>query len=305
MNLSTNITAAGQYCGNTREIPPWPFLIGFVVFSAIGIPLNIISGIYFATNKSKSIPNRLMMCLSVVDILSLTSGLTTSVKDTLVISRTSIAYHVSYLATVFCYNTSGFLTTTLAITRVIAISKPLYRIRTKLLYWSLVVLALLLVGQAFYDLQTYSHDQSTQTKISIIVGLTMFEYGGFLLCTSASGIVIICLVLSKVEVGETSVQTDDARRKTQQKVAIAVSIISCTFAVCNILILSLYIALLISICQSDTFVHVISLVSAFNSAMNPIIYISRNTEIQDFIKALLKKGRCCRTSWSYFFCIFP
>ena len=315
------MTTCGYRYGIGSKITIY-FMIPFIPLCIIGIPLNALSFFYFFTSKSKSIPNRLMMSLSVVDVLSITFGLLLSAMEAGGVAEYSASYQISYVITTYCYNVSGFFTSTLAITRVIAIAMPLYQIRSKLLYWCLFGILILLAVQAYYDLnalnnhrsesnfnndlwvqsnssndmwaQNNSVNDSSAQNDSIIVLISMIELVGYFLCTAISGTIIIRVVSSRMKVGN-EVEGDATRRKTQRKVASTIAVISCTFAICNIVMIVLNLCILI-LSEACVLLAILSIVSSINSTANPIIYIYKNRDIQDFMKTCFKKIRCCKNS---------
>ena len=251
----------------------------------LGTPLNVLSTAFFLKNKTKSIPNRLLTILSMVDeatiLASLVGVLYEEAQYNKIISR------LLYFMTVFCCLTSGFITSVLATTRGVVINTPFYVIRPKLLYRIMSVIIIIIATQTAVKAYYFS-DIGLGEVGQILFFVIAIEFTIFLLCSIVSGIIVLYNICVREQLQWQGGDSDVPEfRKIQKKVTITILLITGAAVTCNTTVVISYV--LTFVLEEDEIpLELINLVLCLNSCVNPVLYIIRNKDIRVFITNIFK-----------------
>ena len=318
-DLNSHVLMFSEFSTSPEE--GWDITLGTLILLAglLGIVGNSLSLGYFWQTRRNDLATQLYLLIGVIDLC--TCLFQFPVPASLFKRRVPVLFNNIFFCTAwtilfdFLNKISMFLVLLLSLSRAIAIARPFYRIRKKLIFGGFLMYCLLLIAHSIFMLllkfsaiygadATYCYlyfetgeEKITETQNSFITTeyiLFSIEYGVPPLITFLSFLVCLVKLLKGSRVGA----TDDKRRTA----AVTVTIFTAVFLLCNcplFLLLTLYTTYLIV--YGDEFsidVGVFSnyfmlwyswticriLLTVLNATLNPIIYFFRMANFKKWIR---------------------
>ena len=248
---------------------------------AIGTMTNVASLIYFIKKGKRSLGDKLITVLNCVDLfLCLTAA---ALSSSMLFAPW---YMTVLLIAYFCVvDGTSYTTCLLSVTRAIGIASPFYKIRGKLLVALGVPLFIVMelvasLTPLFRGSDFYDDMAKGRVAITLLIMLIV-------LCAT---VVTICKLTKKNTVQE---ETEGTARNNK-KATWTVVILSTLFIVFNSIYIGttahLYVNYVYTVSpwfRSGTLIAI-----PLNSAINPIVYIVRRSDMRDFFKPIIQK-LCC------------
>ena len=259
-----------------------------VLIGMIGITTNGLSLCYFIRKQYNGLGNRLLMLLNICDLVVCFTALTSSI---LIHSKSSGGVTL-YLTSSFIYmvfiDCTGFSTCLISVTRTIKVCRPFFPIRGVWIGASFLVYFFGSFSREFVCYYLYFIQPLRDRRIISKYYPMIFSSGTTLSVVAVfiSTIITTHWLLRKNKIrGEVS-QTNKHATKT-------ILILSTTFCTINLIFVT---AALTSFCVKmgvikidepvmETYKDIVeSLTISLNSAVNPLIYLSRKKEMRQYFK---------------------
>ena len=253
-----------------------------VSICAIGTVTNMASLIYFIKKGDKSLGDKLLLTLNCEDLLLCIAA--AALSSSMLFAPDLPALLILYFCVV---DGTSYTTCLLSVTRAIGIASPFYKIRGKLLVALGVTLFIVMELVAIF-VPSWGLRSDTYHFIAIIrIAITL----AIILVVLCATFVTVYKLMKKNTVQEGTEET----ARNNKKATWTVVILSTLFIIFN----SIYIGT-----TAHLFIHGIygmdywfrsgSLIAIpLNSAINPIVYISRRSDMRASFKPIIQK-LCCR-----------
>ena len=273
-----------------------------LIISSIGIVSNTLSIIFFfKIRQIRRIGDKFLIFLNVVDILICFISLVLVLLDMLHEEYESSEieennfWGITYFS--FLIEISGLATCYLCALRAISIGWPLHLINPKKVYASTVLPIMYFVGGKLPmfiepDLKREATESSEQGQFSLPLQISFFNISIMVM------FVIICLIVSIRGLKKTRPERAGEGSDTNEKATKMILILGLIFLTFN----SAWMGILASIIKTDWVIKeedmeevkvpvqmLTYVISSINSAANPVVYMTRNEEMNKYIKQLFSQ----------------
>ena len=251
-----------------------------------GVLTNTASLIYFFKKGKKSLGDKIITLLNSVDLLLCISAALLS--SSLLSAYLKWLFYIFQLAYLCVVDGTSYTTCLLSVTRAIGIASPFYKIRGKLLIAVGVTLFVVMeLAASIVPVYTGAIQNDTAAKGRIVITVIL------MLVVFCATVVSVYKLMKKNTVQEGR----EGAARNNKKASWTVVILSTLFIVFN----SIYIGTTAYILSAGAIgVYVVSIwfrsgtliAIPLNSAINPIVYIVRRSDMRDFFKLMIQK-LCC------------
>lgn len=281
------------------------------VICLLGTLTNVTSFVYFCTKQEKSLGDKMLMLLNCVDLLLciMASMITILISRLIQLPEDTLGLLVALVLLIIIYlilvDGTAFATCLLSVTRAISIISPFYKIRTK---------CLCCVGITTFILMELAG--VIVTIVGVISGMEVisvfYSYMITIIITTSLMIVVVIsvTVVAVYKLTRRGVKAaGDTASKNSVKASWTVVILAILFIIFNSVYLGIRVFGLYFLTRSavngniseDTGVRMILAIffSIFcvipiNSALNPIVYFLRRSDMSEFLKTGFQKIFCCK-----------
>ena len=295
------------------------------MLAATGTISNGISLSFFLKHQRESLADRHLIALNITDLLICcltpvaifyTSNYTQRQKEILnsgdmgPVHYEASEYVIGELYISFSL-LSCFITTMLCVTRSLALSKPLYRIRNKIVYFAHSINMVFLIGltstkMASFNMVLKQEGTYSWTNVFFALYATMLLIQNLyvLITTGIVGVSSVLVARALRKPPEILVQQEGRQNNVaNRKATVMILTLSIIFVILNgTWCVYWVVSAIIYACTEDevknkadnmmvgifgTFLN--NFVMTINSCANPVVYILRNSRLNDHTKSLLKR----------------
>ena len=263
-----------------------------------GFVANCLSLFYFIRRQHKGLGNRLLMLLNVLDLLVCATSVTTATPLQIYLSTKDKTAYIFYSISLFIYaplfECTGFTTCLVSVTRTIKVCRPFYSFRE---FWIGIVFMLYVIC-----IYTREFIFCYHVKIRPVADTNNILIYYSAIVTSGTTFYIIVVVLSSLIAAYWLLRKNKSeirgrKSKSNRQATITILILSVTFCLVNATFVS---AGVMTFCMrtkvfemSMFLLYYIDIVFAIaqclNSAVNPIIYLTRKKDMRRFLLETCKK----------------
>ena len=270
------------------------------IIAAFSIVSNCLSLFFFSTKQRKSFVGKLFIFLNLLDLLlSLLAVLCTLMWNEEFVRDKKFSFHAYELL----ITSTAVVTAVIAFTRCLSVLKPFLSIKDVVVW---VILAVLIgICTIFSALEFYItvwNDDLKEYLAVYINGTREISLPGLIIDSMNLILVLIVLIsliylVSKLYSTSTDIESVEARKK--RYAAKTVAILSVNFIVLNTLYACTQ---LLEIIYADEFGNIPDIILypiimnatvliPLNSAINPVIYFTRNKKMREWLCGLARKSR--------------
>ena len=268
-------------------------LVSGLILYVTGIVGNCLSLSYFITRQHKGLGNRLLMLLNVLDLLVCATSVTTAVPWHVYLSTEDKTAWIFYSISLFIYaplfECTGFTTCLVSVTRTIKVCRPFYSIRE---LWIGIIFMLYVIC-----IYTREFIFCYHVKISPVADTNNILIYYSAIVTSGTTFYIIVVVLSSLIAAywllrKTKSDIRGRKSESNRNATITILILSATFCLVNLTFLSagvMEFCISFKVFEDSTFLWnyrqiVYALAQCLNSAINPMIYLTRKKDMSNFLQ---------------------
>ena len=272
-----------------------------ISLAIIGVLTNLIL-IYFLFNKrvKKSLGDKFLLCLNILDMFiclcTIANLLMIDFEEIFIYEKVYRETKKYYIILVEC---SGITTCFLCGLRTISIKYPFYAVRNKVVYFffglftTCLVIRNLIVESENADSVIISLEEHEELEITPQVFIVEIEMGAMILFVVASSVVCV------VELSSSTVPTEKRQKGSSRQATIMVLILCALFVFFNT-IRCMFIILALFVVKGDDVAFPkmsIYIPMVVNSAANPLVYFTRNSEMKKYLGDLVKKYNIFSPRW--------
>ena len=283
-----------------------PLRITTVLLGLIGVIANSISLVFFIKRHSKRLGDKLLKLLNSGDLILSIAVVATAITYQMYLNKGGNGAKISYYVFSFCYGVSiectGFITCLISITRTIKVCRPFFSISGAWLAVSVISYFIFSFGREFtiYYLLVIRPVENLEEVRKYYCGFFSIIPTLDVILVASSSIITAYWLLNRSNQG--SINTANNTHAT-----ITILILSVVFFVVNGLFASAAIVqLLIRTGNIEPNLHlytykeiVIGVAPCFNSAINPIIYMTRKEEMREFVQEIWRSTKDRLSSTDY------
>ena len=271
-----------------------------ISLAIIGVLTNLIL-IYFLLNKiKKSLGDKFLLCLNILDMFiclcTIANLLMIDFEEIFIYEKVDRETKKYYIILVEC---SGITTCFLCGLRTISIKYPFYAVRNKVVYFffglftTCLIIRNLMVESENADSVIISLEEHEELEITPQVFIVEIEMGAMILFVVASSVVCV------VELSSSTVPTEKRQKGLSRQATIMVLILCALFVFFNTIWCMLIIVALFVVKADDVAFSKMSIYipMAVNSAANPLVYFTRNSEMKKYLGDLVKKYNIFSPRW--------
>ena len=258
------------------------FLSSYTVFSVVGLVINILSISYFITKESKGLANKLMICLNLSDILSVTTSIAYSVCILLIEISADLYNGTLTIIMYMLFNSfpivSGCVTFAITLLRTIVIYNPFFQIRKRFFTICLVLTIVIFIilaqvlGYWLFILPSHLHG---------------YRLGG-LIVAILSCLNIVMSAATIIILKKSSIEGHQERNYA----AVTMVIISIIYFATSFPILLIVTTFSFELQNEYKSVFVFMAMLSLSCLLNPLVYIYRKRQIRSYAKECLQKLNC-------------
>ena len=274
-----------------------------VVLGVTGTLTNATSLTYFIKKEEKSIGDKLLMLLNSIDLLLCITATTLTCLISIFLLKREDSYYMYnehamyYMYTIlvlfgiyiFMMDGTAFVTCLLSVTRGIGIAFPFYQIKGKLLVIVGIVVFIMMELSTFIIPTMLSAIGNGDLQEILISRIVM---GSLVILVVVSATVVAVYKLTREDLQGAAGRVDTNNRKATWTVVI----LSTLFFVFNFILLGAEVVIFDGKDARSTSEFVISfaffgllIAIPFNSAVNPIVYLVRKSDMRQFFSERLPK----------------
>ena len=267
-------------------------LVASVPMYVTGIVANCLTLFYFIRRQHKGLGNRLLMLLNVLDLLVCVTSVTTAIPWYIHLSTKNETAWIFYSVSMFIYNLlfecTGFTTSLVSVTRTIKVCRPFFSIKR---FWLGIVFMLYVVCIYIREFIFWYHVR--RRPIEDTNKILMYYVA---IVTSGTISYIIVVVLSSLIAAywllrENKSDIRGRQSECNRQATITILILSVTFCLVNATFISagvMAFCIIINVFEDSTYLRtyreiVFTLAQCLNSAINPMIYLTRKKDMRKFL----------------------
>ena len=271
-----------------------------------GIVANCISLSYFIRRQHKGLGNRLLLLLNVLDLLVCVTSVTTMIPLQIYLStKDKIAWIVYFIGLHFyrpLFECTGYTTCLVSVTRTIKVCRPLYSIRG---FWTGITFMLFVLCICTREVIFWYQDKTKplEDPYKVLKYQVAIVASGITICII---VVVISSMIAAYWLLRKNKKDIRVRKSERNRYAtVTILILSVTFCLVNATFISagvMAFCIIINVFEDSTYLRtyreiVFTLAQCLNSAINPIIYLTRKKDMRNFLLETCRKvkDRCSKS----------